>query len=468
MAARFRKGVRSSGSIMMGLLRSYCKASHIVSGKAKRRLLSQIYQPGSLWEEKVCEPSELTCRSQRLMLKAALIRSSSPGCFHYLPYAVRSMEKLIRLIDKEMQDIGGQKINMPSLSSAGLWRQSERWDLMGKELFRLTDRHGQEYCLGPTHEESVTHLISSQASLTYKQLPLLLYQITRKFRDEPKPRFGLLRSREFYMKDMYTFDMTEAAAHETYHSVCSAYSNLFHLLGLHFVKVQADAGSIGGTMSHEFQLPADIGEDRLQVCGSCQFSANVETLRPGQEECPMCKGQLKETKGIEIGHTFYLGTKYSHVFNAAYYSDQNQPVLAEMGCYGIGVSRLLAASIEVLSTEDDIRWPGLIAPYQVCVIPPKKGSKEEAAISAAEALYDDVTEAVPQLRDEVLLDDRSHLTIGKRLKDSNRLGYPYVIVAGKKALESPSQFEVWSHNTGDAQFLSREGVIELLQKVQVI
>ncbi|NP_001079554.1 prolyl-tRNA synthetase 2, mitochondrial L homeolog isoform X1 [Xenopus laevis] len=466
---------------MVWLLRACCRVSlphivtcrnHHVSAKGKRRLLSRLYQPRSLWEVKSSEteskPNEPTSKSQKLMIKAGLIRPSNPGCFHYLPYTVRAMEKLIRLIDKEMQDIGGQKIDMPTLGSAALWRQSGRWDLMGKELFRLKDRHNQEYCLGPTHEELVTHLVASEGGINNKELPLLLYQITRKFRDEQRPCFGLLRGREFYMKDMYTFDISEESAYETYRNVCDAYSNIFRALGVHFVKVQADTGNIGGKMSHEFHLPANIGEDRLLVCGSCDFSANVELLLHDEKNCPVCTGQLKETKGIEIGHTFYLGTKYSHVFKANCYDSQKTPFLAEMGCYGIGVSRLLAASLEVLSNEDDIHWPGLIAPYQVCLISPKKGSKEIEAISVAETLYDDIIQSVCGLRDETVLDDRSYLTIGKRVKEAHMMGYPYVIVIGKKALETPSLFEVRSHNTDEVHFLSREGVIDFLRRVEVI
>ncbi|KAK6308761.1 hypothetical protein J4Q44_G00202240 [Coregonus suidteri] len=250
------------------------------------------------------------------MQQADLIHPSNPGCYYYLPATVHSMEKLVRLIDQEMQGIGGQKLDMPSLCSAELWRRSERWDLMGKELFRLRDRHGAEYCLGPTHEEAVTELLASQGTLSYRQLPLLLCQITRKFRDEPKPRFGLLRGREFYMKDMYTFDMSEEAAYHTYESVCQAYTRLFSRLGL------------------------------CIVCGSCSFSANVETMEPGRTDCPQCQeGTLVESKGIE-------------------------------------------------------------------------GSKVDEVAGLAEELALTLGEALPRLRGEVILDDRTQMTIGKRLKDT--------------------------------------------------
>ncbi|XP_028259956.1 putative proline--tRNA ligase, mitochondrial [Parambassis ranga] len=434
-------------------------------------LVSRIYQPSNLrdvgQESRVA--GEMTCKSQRLMQQAGLIHPSNPGCYYYLPATVRSMEKLVRVIDQEMQEIGGQKLDMPSLCSADLWKTSERWDLMGKELFRLKDRHGADYCLGPTHEEAVTTLVAHQATLSYRQLPLLLYQVTRKFRDEPKPKFGLLRGREFYMKDMYSFDVSKEAAYQTYEAVCQAYAKLFARLGLRCVQVQADTGNIGGTLSHEFQLPADIGEDRLLVCGTCSFSANVEMLSSDTTDCPQCKaGTLVESKGIEVGHTFYLGKKYSHIFKASFSNSQNKPTIAEMGCYGLGVTRILAAAIEVMSTEEGIRWPGLIAPYQVCVLPPKKGSKVHEAAVLADELILNLEESLPRLRGEVVLDDRTQMTVGKRLKDASRLGYPYVIIVGQGALEETPSFEVICQQTGETVFLSKDGLLDLLRSVETV
>lgn len=434
-------------------------------------LVSRLYQPSNLRDLGPDSrlQGEQTCKSQRLMQQAGLIYPSNPGCYYYLPATVRSMEKLVRVIDQEMQGIGGQKLDMPSLCSAELWRSSERWDLMGKELFRLKDRHGADYCLGPTHEEAVTTLVAHQTTLSYRQLPLLLYQITRKFRDEPKPKFGLLRGREFYMKDMYSFDVSEEAAYQTYESVCEAYARLFARLGLRCVQVQADTGNIGGTLSHEFQLPADIGEDRLLVCGSCSFSANVETLPSDHTDCPKCKmGKLEESKGIEVGHTFYLGKKYSHIFNASFSNTQNKPTIAEMGCFGLGVTRILAAAIEVLSKDDEIRWPDLLAPYQVCVLPPKKGSKTEEASALAENIAHSLGQTLPCFKGEVVLDDRTNMTIGKRLKDAKRLGYPYVVVVGQGALEERPIFEVICQKTEETLFLSKDGLVDLLRTVETI
>ncbi|KAI7807987.1 probable proline--tRNA ligase, mitochondrial [Triplophysa rosa] len=429
--------------------------------------VSRLFQPSNLREGQ--EGGELTCRSQRLMLQTGLIHPSNPGCFYYLPVALRSMEKLVRLIDEEMHAIGGQKVDMPALCSAKLWKTSGRWELMGKEMFRLQDRHNAEYCLGPTHEEAITELFASQSTVSYKKLPLLLYQVTRKFRDEQKPKFGLLRGREFYMKDMYSFDISEVAALDTYQSVCRAYGRLFDRLGLNWVQVQADTGNIGGTLSHEFQLPADIGEDRLLVCQNCGFSANVETMEPGQTHCSQCQtGVLSETRGIEVGHTFYLGTKYSQVFKALFVNASNEPSVAEMGCFGLGVTRILAASIEVLSSVDAICWPGLIAPFQVCVLPPKKGSKAQEATRISEDLAQSLGNSLANLKGEVVLDDRTQMTIGKRLKDAKILGYPYVVVVGQKALEDLPIFEVLRQRSGETMFLSKEGLVDLLSRVETI
>lgn len=271
------------------------------------------------------------------------------------------------------------------------------------------------------------------------------------------------------MKDMYSFDVSEEAAYQTYESVCQAYTRLFARLGLRCVQVQADTGNIGGKLSHEFQLPADIGEDRLLVCGNCSFSANVETMSSDTTDCPQCKtGTLVESKGIEVGHTFYLGRKYSHVFNATFSNAQNKPSVAEMGCYGLGVTRILAAAIEVMSTEEGIRWPGLLAPYQACVLPPKKGSKVDEAAVLAEELVHTLGETLPRLRGEVVLDDRTHMTIGKRLKDASRLGYPYVIVVGQGALEETPKFEVICQQTDETVFLSKDGLLDLLGRVETV
>ncbi|XP_066298815.1 probable proline--tRNA ligase, mitochondrial [Branchiostoma lanceolatum] len=430
-----------------------------------RLRVSNMFQPMSTRQGKVSgKGKELTCKSQRLMLQTGLIRQAHPGAFHLMGPALRAVEKLVRLVDQEMGAIGGQKVEMPTLTPGELWKATDRWDTMGTELFKLQDRHKADYCLGPTHEEAVTEIVAAQTNLSYKQLPIKLYQITRKFRDERRPRFGLLRGREFLMKDLYTFDTSEETARETYEGVSQAYSRVFNRLGLDYVKVEADPGDIGGSLSHEYHLAAEVGEDQLLVCSKCSFGANKEAIAADQSSCPSCSGALSLTQGIEVGHTFYLGTKYSAVFNASFLNNKGQPQLCEMGCYGLGMTRILAAAVEVLSLADQIRWPGVIAPYQVYIIPPKKGSKEEAAAQLAEDLYDIIPQELPHLKGEVLLDDRSHMTIGKRLKDANVLGYPYVIVVGKQALEEDRRFELIQQTGQQTQtyHVSREELLQLL------
>ncbi|XP_070563855.1 probable proline--tRNA ligase, mitochondrial [Ptychodera flava] len=434
-----------------------------------RALVSQMFQPtGAL--PKGAKQSEIVCKSHKLMLEHGLIRQSSPGIYHLLPLALRALEKLIRVIDEEMQTIGGQKLNMPCLTTAELWKETDRWTTTGSELFKLKDRHDVEYCLGPTHEEAVTHLVASQGHISQRQLPIKLYQITRKFRDEIRPRFGLLRGREFYMKDMYTFDIDEERAMETYHSVCEAYTRFLQRLGLNFVKVVADTGVIGGSMSHEFHLPADTGEDVLMFCLKCGHGANKETIDSEDAHCPNCgpSTKLESRQGIEVGHAFYLGTKYSKVFNVDYLDKNNKSRLTQMGCYGLGVTRILAAAIEVLSTDDEVRWPKLIAPYQIIIIPPKKGSKEERGQQIAEELYDSIVGKIPSLKNEILLDDRDHMTIGRRMKDAKTLGYPFVVVVGKKALQSDRLFEMCSVNTGVTSFESQDALLEIFSGIQTV
>ncbi|XP_072019571.1 probable proline--tRNA ligase, mitochondrial [Amphiura filiformis] len=428
----------------------------------KRICVSNMFLPSYK-----CPPAKdvTKCKSLQLMLNAGLIQSAGPGTFHFLPLALRSLEKLIKLIDSTMGEIGAQKIAMPCLTKAELWKTSGRWDTMGAELFRLSDRHGGEYCLGPTHEEAITSLIGSEKSLSYKHLPLRLYQTTTKFRDEMTPKFGLLRGREFYMKDMYTFDTTEAKAMETYNAVCVAYETLFRRLGVACLKAVGDTGSIGGSVSHEYHFIAETGEDKVFHCSKCGLSKNKELIDGDKPPCPEgLSGNdcpIEHHHAIEVGHTFYLGTKYSQVFDASYVDPSGKHRTLEMGCYGLGVSRILAACIEVLSKGSEVRWPRLIAPYQVCIVPPKAGSKEEQGIQIAESLYDDISQ-LPGFRGEVVIDDRYDKTIGHRRKDANIIGYPYVIVVGKKALQQEHLFELHSTNIGNSNFVNMG---ELVQKL---
>ncbi|XP_072173392.1 probable proline--tRNA ligase, mitochondrial [Diadema setosum] len=432
--------------------------------------VTRLYQPSFVLPEGA-KITDLKCKSHRLMLENGLIRQAGNGTFHLLPLALRSLEKLIEVIDKEMLLAGGQKIAMPGMTPASLWKTSGRYPEYGPELLTLRDRHGVEYCLGPTHEEAVTEIIGAEKLLSHRHLPIKLYQITNKFRDERRPRFGLLRGREFLMKDMYTFDASLEAASQTYSIMCQAYRNIFKQLGLQVIQAVGATGAIGGSSSHEFHLLSEMGEDVVYHCTKCGYAANQETV-DGQPSCPKdlqpseCCLSLKH--GIEVGHAFLLGTKYSKVFKATFVDSDGYAKLTEMGCYGLGVTRILAAAIEVLSSESEIRWPQVMAPYQVCVVSAKEGGKEDAAIPLAEELCANISSHIPRLSSELLLDDRGHMTIGRRLKDAHQLGYPFIVVVGKKALEADPRYELIDLQSGRTEFLSKSDLIQEMESIPLL
>ncbi|XP_013385511.1 probable proline--tRNA ligase, mitochondrial isoform X2 [Lingula anatina] len=401
----------------------------------------------------------------KLMKSYGMIFGVQTGLFYMLPWTQRALDKLIRLIDQEMESIGAQKMTMTCLTPAELWKKTGRWDSMGSELLKLPDRHKKMFCLGPTHEEAVTFLVS-QKKLERKHLPLKLYQITRKFRDEMAPKYGLLRSREFDMKDLYTFDESVEKAEETYNSVCDAYNRLFTRLGVNFIKVEGATGVIGGTLSHEYHIPASAGQDSLFICNKCGIGVNKEVMDKDVLQTNHCKHRdccdLKTSSGIEVGHTFLLGTKYSEPFNLHYNYVEGQKHLVEMGCFGLGVSRILQASIEHLSSDIQVVWPKLIAPYQVCIIPQKAGYKADVTWALAEQLYDQLN-SIPHLRGEIVLHDKIQLSIGKRLKNMRRIGFPYAIVLGKKALEEEPLFELQSLYSNSSDMLTMPDLIDKLK-----
>ncbi|XP_052256707.1 probable proline--tRNA ligase, mitochondrial isoform X2 [Dreissena polymorpha] len=392
------------------------------------------------------------------------------GAFYYLPLGLRALEKLTKVIDQEMQAIGAQKISMPTMISAALWKKTGRWDT--HELFKLKDRKSAEYCLGPTHEELVTNLVAQFEQLSYKRLPVMLYQLTRKFRDEMHPKFGLLRGREFEMKDMYSFDLTEEAAMQTYELTCQAYCRIFDRLKLKYVKVEGATGNIGGSMSHEYHLPASVGEDTLYLCDSCGFRSNAELIASKDDskesKCPSvsCPNMRKQT-GIEVGHAFLLGTKYSEVLKAQVRDKDQNLVTQQMGCFGLGVSRILQAGVEVNSRDDRIRWPSLIAPYQLCIIPQMQGYGSETFDMLSDELYDRLTN-LPNLRDEVVIDDRTDKTVGKRKFEADAQGYPYVVIVGRKCLEDPRLYELVDTSTDTTEFLTLEQITDRLSQVETM
>ncbi|MBA4393508.1 MAG: proline--tRNA ligase [Desulfobacca sp.] len=561
---------------------------------------SQLYIP-TLKEK----PAEAEIISHQLMLRAGFIRKLASGIYSFLPLGVRSLRKMEAIIREEMNKGGAQEVLLPALQPAEIWQESGRWEKYGKELIRLQDRHNHEYCLGPTHEEVITDLIRHEIR-SYRQLPVNLYQIQTKFRDEIRPRFGLMRGREFIMKDGYSFDRDEEGAGQTYQKMFEAYRRIFERAGLLFKAVEADSGAIGGSYSHEFMVLAESGEDAILACPTCSYAANVERAdsldlfqndpheepkdrgrkdTPGQktveevtrflsippqrlvktliyqtekgplavlvrgdqevnetklskvldcqelsladalmvqkltgapvgfagaiglalplwadetlkdlknfvmggnekdshyvnlnwerdvplpcfadlrtalsgEPCPTCRSALKSYRGIEVGHVFKLGDKYSRAMKATYLDEQGQEQFMIMGCFGIGVGRTVAASIEQNHDKDGIVWPMALAPFQVIITPVEWNPGTETTQCALE-----IYEALKQAGIEVLLDDRPERP-GIKFKDADLIGIPLRITIGPKGL-AEGKVEVRERRTGQVQKVDKGQAIQLIKE----
>jgi prolyl-tRNA synthetase len=399
--------------------------------------LSQIFLP-TLKET----PSEAQVPSHRLLLRAGMIRQVTSGVYNWLPLGLKVLKKVEKIVREEMDRAGAQEILMPMVQPAELWQETGRWDKMDAELCRIQDRHKRNFCLGPTHEEVVTDLYRSNIQ-SYKQLPVMLYQIQTKFRDEIRPRFGLMRGREFMMKDCYSFDTDRESALESYEKMRLAYHAIFQRLGLDYRQVLADTGAIGGNYSHEFHVLADTGEDDLLFDPEGEYAVNVEKY--DETEAPKSKDQLEQKKGIEVGHIFLLEDVYSKPMDAKVTLQDGSAKPVTMGCYGIGVSRVVAASIEQNHDDSGIIWPEAIAPFAVGIVAMKV--KNEEVQSAAEALYADLqSQGV-----EVLYDDRD-VSPGQKFNEMDLIGLPWQCVVGPKGIAN-GVYEWKNRSTGEKQEL---------------
>lgn len=542
-------------------------------------------------------PAEAEVVSHQLMLRAGFMRKAAGGIYTYLPLAWRVLKKIERIVREEMDAKGSQELLMPIVQPAEIWQESGRWDVYGAEMFRLQDRHNRCFCLGPTHEEMVTTLIRGDVR-SYRQLPLSVYQIQNKYRDERRPRFGLMRGREFIMKDAYSFDRDEAGLDKSYQDMYDAYTNIFTRCGLNFRPVEADSGAIGGSGSHEFMVIADSGEAEIVFCTSCDYAANVEkaelfpleaqeeamltkeevvtpdcktiadvcaylklpvdhsvkavaynsekglilcfvrgdhevneikvintcgvidlemateeqlaaagtvggymgpvgidnkkvivvvdatvmkmhnvccgankegyhfiNVNPGRDftptyvadirliqegdPCPHCGGEVSKARGIEVGQVFKLFTKYSSALKATYLDENGKEQPMVMGCYGVGVSRTMAAAIEQNYDDNGIIWPIEIAPYHVLVVP--VNTKDEASAAKAEEIY----MQLKKVGLETVIDDRKERP-GVKFKDADLIGYPLRIVVGPKTL-TEGKLEVKIRKTGEIRYLPLDG-----------
>ncbi len=433
--------------------------------------LSQFFLP-TLKET----PAEAQIASHRLMLRAGMIRQQSAGIYAWLPLGLRVLNKVEAIVREEQNRAGVVELLMPTIQSADLWRESGRYDDYGKEMLRITDRHERELLFGPTNEEMVTDIVRSTVK-SYKQLPLNLYHIQWKFRDEVRPRFGVMRGREFLMKDAYSFDLDEASARVSYNKQFLAYLRTYARLGLKAIPMKADTGPIGGDLSHEFIILAETGESQV-FCDKDWLDLDVLDKAPkGAEELqafvdwatgfyaateekhdpnalPIPADRLHSARGIEVGHIFYFGEKYSKPMNATVTLADGSSVPMHMGSYGVGVSRLLGAIIEASHDDAGIIWPEAVAPYHVGIITMKAG--DAASDAKAQEIYD----ALTAKGIDVLYDDRDERA-GVKFADLDLIGLPWQIIIGPRGLEK-GVVEVKNRHTGQRDELS---VAEALARV---
>ena len=402
------------------------------------------------------DPSDAEIISHKLMLKAGLIRQQSSGQYSFLPIGYRVLKKIENIIREEMNTIGSAEILMPSVQPSELWEESGRWETYGLELLRLKDRHQRDYCLGPTFEEVITDLVRKDLN-SYKQLPINMYQISSKFRDEIRPRFGIMRAREFIMKDAYSFHLNQECLDEWYENYKKAYNKIFTRLQLEYTMVDADSGNIGGSKSNEFHVIADTGEDDLLI-DQDGIGVNYEIAKTKYNSDDIKKiineNNLVHKKGIEVGHIFKLGDKYSKAMNLSIADVESKICNIEMGCYGIGVSRIIAAAIEQNHDDKGIVWPATIAPFKIVIIE-IDGHKNESVRIYSSELY----EKLSAKGVEVILDDRNS-KLGNKLNDWELIGIPNIAIVGKSEAETKS-VTFKKRGQDDKSSLSIENLIKI-------
>ena len=408
-------------------------------------------------------PAEAEVISHQLLLRSGMIRKVASGIYNWLPLGFKTLKLVENIVREEMTNTESQEIFMPMVQPRDLWEDSKRWDKFGPELLRFKDRHERDFCLGPTHEEIITDLIRNNLS-SYKELPLSLFQIQTKFRDEIRPRYGIMRGREFLMKDAYSFHLNQECLNNTYQTIREAYKAIFNRLGLVYKIVKADSGAIGGEISEEFHVLAESGEDTLAFSEESEIAINAELLINENESIDSLQGktfpdsqeEIKLAKGIEVGHIFQLGNVYSSAMNATVLDENGNRQALQMGCYGIGVSRIVAAAIEQNHDDKGIIWPKNIAPIQISILPIFKESSDKTFIFA-EKLYKDLS----KLGLRVMLDDRQE-RFGKKITESELVGSSYAVVIGKSYIENKT-IELISRN-GDKTELKDSEIEKFLIK----
>ena len=383
-------------------------------------------------------PSDAELISHQLMLRSGLIKKLASGIFTWMPFGLKVLRKIEQTVRNEMDESGALEVLMPTIQPSELWQETQRWDDYGNLLLQIHDRHDRLFCYGPTHEEVITDILRKSIK-SYKQLPANFYQIQTKFRDEIRPRFGVMRAREFLMKDAYSFHLNQESLEEEYEKMSQTYESIFRKLELNFRKVNATSGEIGGSISHEFHVIAESGEDEIAFCDGENFAANVETL--DGKNAPN-GGELTYARGIEVGHIFQLGDKYSQSMKLEVLDSNGKNVNPYMGCYGIGISRIDAAAIEQNYDDKGIIWPKAISPFAISII--VLNDKNDSTV------MDHAIKIYQELRAdgiEVMIDDRDERA-GVKFADADLMGIPTHVIVGKRGIEQ-NKLEITSRRTGE-------------------
>ena len=423
-------------------------------------------------------PSEAKIKSHQLMLRTGMIKQSSAGIYSWLPLGFKVMKKIEQIVREEQNSIGAQEMLMPTIQSSEIWKESGRYDDYGEEMLRIKDRQGREMLYGPTNEELITDVFRSSIK-SYKSLPQLLYHIQWKFRDEVRPRFGVMRCKEFYMKDAYSFDLTDGEAKNSYNKMFFSYLKTFNRLGLKAIPMAADTGPIGGDLSHEFIILAETGESQIYTdkrifeidLSKYEFTNNSlsqmrkdfsnfyavtdEKFDEKKFNETVNKNNQIRTKGIEVGHIFYFGDKYSKPMNCTIDDKSGKKISAKMGSYGIGVSRLVGAAIEANYKNDVMKWPKSISPFDIVIIPSiNKNNKDN--LQKAEKIYQELKKQ----NIDVLLDDVEE-NMSNKFKKHDLIGIPFQIIIGSKSEQDKFEFKELNSNS---ELLSLENIKSKLKE----
>ena len=422
-------------------------------------------------------PAEAKIKSHQLMLRTGMIRQSSAGIYSWLPMGFKIMKKIENIVRQEQNNIGAQEMLMPTIQSADIWKESGRYDDYGEEMLRISDRQKREMLYGPTNEEQITEIFRSSVK-SYKLLPQIFYHIQWKFRDELRPRFGVMRCREFYMKDAYSFDLTENEAVTSYNKMFYAYLKTFQRLGLKSIPMKAETGPIGGDLSHEFVILADTGESKIFADKRIfnipinEYRNNEDSLKkmrndfskfyavtddkfkPEDFDKNVKKNDQIQTKGIEVGHIFYFGDKYSKPMKCAVDSKEGKKTFVKMGSYGIGVSRLVGAVIEAKYLNEKMKWPKSISPFDAVIIV-AINKHDNSNLDKAKKIYDELKNKGI----DVLLDDVEE-NISNKFKKHDLLGIPFQIIIGSKATNENIEFKEIDKNS---EMLNLNQIIKILK-----